>query len=348
MNKTLLTCLLAAGFCGTTDAQSNVTIYGVMDYGLITQDVDGSNRRTALDSGVSSGSRLGFKGTENLGNGFKVGFQLEAGIEGDTGFSGQGGRLFGRAAWTSLAGSFGEVRFGRQNTFGYGWLTEVSPFGTTYGQAAFATIFGYKDVGDRIDNALFYYTPDFDGFQAGIGYSRHGDGQESAGNEEDNAIVSAGARYDNGPLTVVFAYDRKNDSDVNDDPGRDDIVNMGLGAVYDFNAVKLHAAVGQLKNRHFDAHADTEKSWLIGVSAPVGENGSLFGTYQRVSDGRNKNENNIKSNRKGLAIGYTHNLSKRTNLYAFASQYSDVGKRQDNELKLADSAEFGFGVRHRF
>lgn len=346
--KRMLIASVIAGFCGAAYAQSSITVYGVVDYGLITQDVDGSNRRNALDSGISAGSRIGFRGVEDLGNGLKVGFMLENGFNGDIGQAAQGGRLFGRAAWLNVVGRYGELRAGRQSTFGYEWLPTASPFGTTYSQAQFATIFGYQNVADRVDNAVYYFTPNFKGFEAGIGYSRNGNGQEDAGNEKDNAVLSAGARYKNGPLMLVFSYDRKDDAKANHDPGRDNIEHMGLGATYDFKVVKLYAAIGQLENRNFNSHADKEKSWLLGFSAPIGEMGSLFGTYQHVNSARNKNEFGLSDARKGIALGYTHKLSKRTNLYAFASQYKNADQRADNELKLADSTEFGFGVRHNF
>jgi len=346
MNKTLFACLLATVFCSA--AQAQVAIYGVIDYALITKKEDGTNRRNALDSGVSAESRIGFRGTEDLGNGLKVGFTLENGFSGDTGETDQNGRLFGRAAWVNMVGRFGELRAGRQDTFGFEWLPAASPFGTSYRQAQFGTIFGYQNVADRVDNALFYFTPNFKGFEAGIGYTRSSDGQEDAGNEKDNAVLSAGARYNNGPLMLVFSYDRKDDAKANHDSGRDDIEHMGLGATYDFKVVKLYAAIGQLKNRDFNAHADKEKSWLVGLSAPLGERGLLFGTYQHVNSARNRNQFGLSGARKGLALGYGHTLSKRTNLYAVASRYENVDQRADNKLKLADATEIGFGVRHNF
>ena len=348
MKKTYLGYMLAAVFCSTVYAQSNVTIYGVMDYGLITRDVDGSNRRNALDSGISAGSRIGFKGTEDLGNGMKVGFMLENGFNGDVGQAAQGGRLFGRTAWLNIAGRYGELRAGRQTIFGYEWLPAASPFGTTYSQAQFATIFDYQNVSDRIDNALFYFTPNMNGFEVGIGYSRSGDGQEDADNRKDNAVLTAGAKYTNGPLLVVFSYDRKDDAKANHGSGHDDIEHMGLGATYDFKVVKLYAAVGQLENRDFNSHADKEKSWLLGFSTPIGKMGSLFGTYQQVNGVRNKNEFGLDSKRKGIALGYTYKLSKRTNLYALASKYKHAAQREDDKLRLADATEFGFGIRHNF
>jgi len=345
MNKMLFGCVIAATFCGA--AQAQVTVYGVVDYGLITQKTDGTNRRNALDSGLTAGSRVGFRASEDLGNGTKVGFLLEAGFEGDTGETAFGG-LFSRQAWLNVTGRFGELRAGRLYTFGYDWFPEVSPFSTLYGQAGLKTIFGYKNVGDRIDNALFYYSPVFDGFQGGVGYSRSADADESPGNDDDHALISAGARYSKGPLLVVLTYDQRDYADSLDRAHRGDIGNLTFGASYDFGVVKLHGGLGQLKNRDFNSRARKEKSWLFGLSAPLGEQGLLFGTYQHVNSARNHNEFGLGGARKGLALGYTHKLSKRTNLYAFASHYKDVAARADDSSRLADANEVAFGVKHTF
>lgn len=339
--------MLAAGWCGFVHAQSDMTVYGVMDYGVITLDADGSNRRNALDSGLTAGSRVGFKGTEDLGNGARVGFLLEAGFESDSGETAFGG-LFSRQAWLNVAGRYGELRVGRQYTFGYEWFPQITPFSTLYGQAGLKTIFGYKNVGDRISNSVFYFTPGFEGFEGGVGYSRSAGDDESGGNENDHAVKTAGMRYKKGPLLMVLTYDRKEDAKSSSKTERDAIGNLTLGATYDFGAIKMHAGAGQLKNRDFDAHAKKEKSWLLGFSVPIGGTGSLFGTWQHVNAARNLNENGIRSSRRGAALGYTHKLSRRTNLYVFASHYKNVGKRENDPSRLGDATEYAFGVKHTF
>ncbi|WP_187395144.1 porin [Pigmentiphaga aceris] len=344
MNKTLLACALAAGLVGTAHAQSNVTLYGLVDLGYGYSKTDGSNTLNSIDSSTSAGSRWGLRGSESLGKDLKLNFQLESGFDADTGNRAQGGRMFGRAAWASLSGSFGEVRLGRQDSLGFNWSGAISPFGTSFKQAQLDTIFGYKNVGDRLDNAIFYYSPDFGGFQAGVGYSFHPDGQETDIN--DTPVISLGARYKSGPLLVVLTYDQKNVADSVTVGNRDDIKNLALGATYDFGVAKVHAGYGRLQNRGFIASASKENAYLLGLTVPVG-NGSVFGTYQRV-DNRNLNEFRIDEARSGFAIGYLHDLSKRTKLYAYASQYSDVAVRATAATRLADTRQFSVGVRHSF
>lgn len=352
MKKTLLACAIAAGLPGVLHAQANVTVYGIVDLGYSFRDADGSNDRNAIDSGISAGSRLGFRGTEDLGNGLKASFVLEQGIRADTGESDQSGRTFGRASWVGLAGAFGEVRAGRQNALGYDWFGGgVTPWGTNYLQANPKTIFGYDNVAERVDNAVFYYSPSLSGFQGAIGYARDGSGNETLGNEDDTAVISAALRYRNGPLLAVLTYDQKNVADSSTAAGADDTRNIALGASYDFGAVKAHLGYGQLKNRGFDENADDENAWLVGLTLPVGAAGKLMATYQRVNDARNMNEygRRFDDKRSGFAVVYDHALSKRTSLYAYASRYSNVVlDTSGTTARLGDATEFALGLRHGF
>jgi predicted porin len=95
MKKSLIALSVLAAVAGTAQAQSSVTVYGVLDMALQNENngafSKGKGSITSLDSGVQSGSRLGFKGSEDLGNGLKANFKLEMGIQADTGASAQGG-----------------------------------------------------------------------------------------------------------------------------------------------------------------------------------------------------------------------------------------------------------------
>jgi GBP family porin len=344
VNKFLLACALCAVLVGTAHAESTVTLFGLIDLGYGYSKTEGSKAMNSVDSGTAGASRWGLRGTESLGAGLALNFRLESGLDADTGNRAQGGRLFGRAAWTSLSGSFGEVRLGRQETLGFGWWGETSPFFISYKQAGLDTIFGYRNVGDRVDHAVFYYSPDVAGFQAGAGYSLHPDGPET--HVDDTPVVSLGMRYQAGPLLAVLTYDQKNVADSALRSNRDDIKNLALGATYDLGPVIIHAAYGRLKNRDFVATASKENAYLVGLSIPVGK-GSVYGTYQRV-DKRNLNQFDIDDARDGVAIGYRHGLSKRTELYAYASRYRNVSMRADAASRLADTRQLSVGVRHFF
>jgi GBP family porin len=114
MKKTLLA-LAAIAASSAAFAQSSVTLYGVVDASL--ESVKGDDTVTRVSSDNLASSRLGFKGTEDLGNGLKANFVLESNMKMDTGANGGGStRFFDRAAWVGVAGGFGELRLGRQDT----------------------------------------------------------------------------------------------------------------------------------------------------------------------------------------------------------------------------------------
>ena len=114
MNKLISSAaLLLLAASPLAHAQSSVTIYGVVDTSL-TRASNGTNSLWRVDSGAGWGSRLGFRGTEDLGGGLKANFVLEQGFDVSTGTLQQGGATFGRAAWLGLSGNHWEVRAGRQ------------------------------------------------------------------------------------------------------------------------------------------------------------------------------------------------------------------------------------------
>ena len=109
----------AATLCGAAHAQSNVTIYGLFDVGVQLEDA--SNGKTVkVVSGGRSGSRLGFRGSEDLGGGLSAIWVGESGLNLDTGGLGQGGRFFGRQVYVGLKGGWGTLVGGRVATFGAG------------------------------------------------------------------------------------------------------------------------------------------------------------------------------------------------------------------------------------
>ena len=122
-------------------AQSNVSIYGIVD--ASAQYLDGVSRTARLQSGGLSGSRLGFRGVEDLGDGFKAIFTLEMGLNLDTGTSAQGGLAFGRQAFVGLSDSWGELTLGRQYGSLYRLAQNFNPFGTGMSGPSLYTLGGF-------------------------------------------------------------------------------------------------------------------------------------------------------------------------------------------------------------
>lgn len=179
MKKTLAALAVLGAFAGSA-AAADVTLYGVVDYGFLykhsesTEAKSGDTTKTdslTLDSGVDSASRFGLKGTEDLGNGMKVGFKLENGFSADDGTLSQNGRLFGREASLSLYTDFGTFSFGRMGSLGSaaGTYDTVFLIGDAF-DGGDGDVFGFATT-DRYDNMVAYQSPKFAGLQVTAMYS---------------------------------------------------------------------------------------------------------------------------------------------------------------------------------
>ncbi|MDB5763792.1 MAG: porin [Herminiimonas sp.] len=338
MKKSLLALALLSAFAGAASAQTNVTVYGVVDAGITREfgtpmgGVAGST--TKLTSGAQSGSRLGFKGTEDLGGGLSANFVLENGFLEDTGGLGQGGLLFGRQAYVGLASkSWGAVNVGRQYTPTWLLLDSIDPFGS--GTAGVAYNFMGMGTTIRMNNAVQYSAPNLSGFNADVIY---GFG-EVAGNSAANRQMGLSTRYANGPLNVGLAYlNTNNITDSNKSK-----LTL-LGGTYDFGVAKAHLGYGLEKD---DSGVLDQRDLLVGVSLPVSASGSVMASYIRKDD---KSALNMDANQ--LALGYNYALSPRTNLYTAIARIDNkngaaytVGNA--SETGTTDKA-FNIGIRHKF
>ena len=207
MQKKLIA-LAVAGLASTAAfAQTNVTIYGIVDYGY-TYRFDGRgldsttnrinnagkpNSASQLNGGQQSGNRLGFKGTEDLGNGLKAVFLLEQGFKLDTGASASTDSFYNRQAYAGLSGGFGTVVGGRLYTPHYTFVSGLDPFGAgtvgrynnVYSVAAGAvpgSAFGNLTDPVRVDNAIAYISPSFGGFTVTGAFSNNASGNDSTSN----------------------------------------------------------------------------------------------------------------------------------------------------------------------
>lgn len=177
MKKTLLAAALLAGFAGTAQGETSVTLYGIIDLGLGYQQIKGpggsdyNQSKFGMLNGVQSGSRWGLRGSEDLGDGLRAVFNIEAGFSPSNGTSLKGGRLFDRRATLGLASdNWGRINFGRQVNIASQYFEAIDPFALGFGQANMGTIFGAANT-QRYDNTVMFQTPMFNSFQAGLGYS---------------------------------------------------------------------------------------------------------------------------------------------------------------------------------
>jgi predicted porin len=321
MKKSLAALALLGSVAGTAFAQTNVNIYGIIDAGLVREfgsniATPGAGSSLKLTSGVQSGSRIGFKGTEDLGGGLTANFTLENGFQTDTGHIDQQGQLFGRQAWVGLAGNnWGAVNLGRQYAPIFIALDSIDPFGT--GLAGTSTnLFGTVV---RMNNTVKYSTPNISGLTADLAYGLG----EVAGSTSASRQIGLSATYANGPIYGTFAH-----QNINDATNTNKTKLTLLGGMYDLGVVKAHLAYETEKN---DAVLD-QRDWLLGVSAPLGA-GTVMASYMHKDD---KAAANRDANQ--LALGYSHALSKRTNLYTSIARIDNKNGAQARMQRLAGSS----------
>lgn len=324
MKQKLLALAVLGALAGTAAAQSNITVYGVVDVGIARADASPGDSVWRMDSGVQSGSRLGFKGTEDLGGGMTAAFMLENGFSTDTGAMG-GGLIFGRQAWVSLGGSFGTVRLGRQFTPIYEVLDYLDPFGTGL-SGGINNVFNTH--GTRMDNGVKYLTPKFGSFAGQVAYSfgRETPGNAAAGRQYGGSLV-----YENGPLNLSGAY-----SDTNNNAGDGDVRTGLFAGAYDFKVAKVHFAVAQNKSEVGSAETGKSRDMMLGLTAPVGATGTVLASYIRHDDRFGS------ADLDQWAVGYLHGLSKRTNLY------TSYGRINNKPSASVDTSVFYAGIRHKF
>ena len=344
MKKSLIALAVLAA-SGAAMAQSSVTLFGIVDtaVGYVDNANAAGDSVYGLTTSGNATSRLGFRGVEDLGGGLKAGFWLEGEIFGDNGNA--NGFNFQRRSTVSLMGGFGEVRMGRELTPSYSKTSSYDLFGQTgIGQFMGWTGNWYGIDGDsgnalRSSNMISYYTPNFSGFTAGLGY---GFDEQTTG--KAGRYIGGYAAYDNGPLSVALSYDERN---VAANFDRD---TLPLAGSYNLNVVKLNAIVQQTKDDVVGTDPKVN-AYSLGVSAPMGagEVKLQYAMYDQKA---------IDSKAHQLSLGYVHNLSKRTAVYGTVS-YMD--NKDDSNLGLAaknlKTAGPGFGesqtgvqvgIRHAF
>jgi len=370
VKKTLLAMSLMAAYAGAAHAETAVTLYGIIDIGVGYERIRGDGfhaSRIGEVHGVASGSRVGLRGVEDLGDGLSAVFTLESGFAPTNGERQQGNRLFGRQATLGLnSTTWGRVEFGRQINMASELFSAIDPFGTSYNAANLGTTLGATNT-MRLDNLVLYHSPVFNGFQLGVGYSFNADDtmDDSPGfaTADNNRAVTAGLSYSNGPLFVAAAYDGLR-SNAGAAGGQSDarLREYSLGATYDFDVVKVAASVGQTldgwyvgqtlaimpggSDRDFGyfklADGFRATSTMLGLTVPVSNSTAVFTSWQRAAPNNSKLTGDNKTFNV-YAVGATYTLSKRTNVYAYAS-YGDNYAFRDG---VTDTAVIT-GIRHQF
>jgi len=203
MKKQLTVCALMLAAAPSVFAQSTVTLYGIIDEGINYTNNTGGKHNYEMESGYAYGSRWGLKGNEDLGAGMKAVFALENGFDLNTGRANQGGRMFGRQAFVGVSSPYGTFTMGRQYDSMVDFMAPTTANGSWAGYL-FAHPYDNDNTDNsfRVSNSVKYASPNISGFQFGgvYGFSN------TAGQFANNRLMSAGASYSNGPLTIGAAY----------------------------------------------------------------------------------------------------------------------------------------------
>ncbi|AWI76843.1 porin [Parazoarcus communis] len=331
MQKKLIALAVAGLMSAPAFAQSNVTVYGLFDIGLAHYSdsaTSGKANRTALDQGFLNGSRLGFKGVEDLGNGLKASFQYEFNVGVDNGGDVGGGRQ----TVLALSGNFGTLALGRQYTPQFNLYGEVDPFGA----GSVANVANISRVQTRLDNLVAYVSPSFSGFNVTAGYTMQASGQE-VDNDNGVRVWAVSPVYKNGPIYVGLNYHVAKDDATNAEVQK----RMDIGASYDFGMVKVSGTYGRDNSETLAGVDNAAKYWMLGVSAPVGV-GKVMASYNSYKD-----LDGLKGEADMWAVGYEHPLSKRTKVYAI---YASIDN--DDTTKSVDGSDYQKGlqvaIQHRF
>lgn len=369
MKKSFVAVAVLGAFASTAFA-ADVTLYGVVDQGLkythLDTDVAGvdATDKFELKSGNQAGSRFGLKGTEELGDGYKVGFILESGFTADDGAMATSGVIFNREASLSLYTPFGQLSAGKigaitQGTSSWGKMGYFSAFGTSYGD--FVAQDGQVASTTKVwDNMIAYQTPSFAGVKV---YAQYAMGsQDNENKSSSDRFYALGATYDNGPAHVLFAVDSTNYQSWKDGQGidTDDSLTVTLGGNWDFGVAKAYfggqyydevatKSIGVLKA--FGAKDVKVKGYGLtaSVSAPVLGGTSYFGAgYVDASEADSVGAD-VKADYTGYMVsaGYKYDLSKRTNVYTVVSYAKAKLETATDETKPS-AVIATVGLRHSF
>lgn len=377
MQKKLIALAIAGLASAPVFAQTNVTVYGVVDVTVESVKASGGDafevdRRTRV---TSNSSLIGFRGTEDLGNGLKALFQIESSIAADTG----GGTLAGRDTFVGLEGGFGKVQLGKLTTImrAAGAKVDFNPAATGIGfqAATYGTIGGVAQTGidERINNAVMYTTPNFSGLTAQLAYSA-GENRKSPDINDGEGINSQSyqlaAAYENGPLYVSAGYAVAQDPQVVTSvlgvpvAGiSDKLKDARIAAKYTFPSnTSVSALYDRAKYEASSSLGDTEvkrNAWMVGAEQKFGGNQAVYLQYARSQelDGDACDFDACDNTEfSQWTLGYTYALSKRTMVKAYYTRLNnDSGSAADFYLSKVgvssagqDPQGFGLGLRHTF
>ena len=385
MKKTLCALAVLGSFAATSLA-ADVTLYGIVDEGLLYTSIDkdngaGHTDKFELKSGLQGSSRFGLKGVEDIGNGVKVGFVLENGFTADDGVlaGSKTNTLFDREASLYVEGAWGKLAAGKigainQGTSSWAKLGQLSAFGTSFGD--YTTQAGSSFAkGAVYNNMIAYASPKFAGVQILAQYGMNNSGTNDDNTSSNDRYYAIGATYNAGPLALYAAVDSTNYQTANYDKDSayrgkeskiDDSLTVTFGGNYDFGVTRLYAgvqyfddvklsSVGSLKALVATGASsdDPLKGYAVSVSAktPVVGGDLMVGVSYIDAETTDAAKALFGSeydvSRIGVSAAYSYPLSKRSSIYGLAGYWRDSYDFAGSTKKDADPDSIAVGVGFR-
>jgi predicted porin len=350
--KQILSLLCGLALCNGAYAQSNVTVYGVMDLGISVDRGGIAGTSTRVTSGMATQSRLGFRGTEEFGDGLAAFFVIEGGIHGDNGTSTQNNTVFGRNTAVGLRGHFGTISAGLQDT---PLFTVLNVVVDPLRNGIIRSNNLMPPTGFRAANSVLYRSPDVGGFSTALMVVAG----EVPGKTAAGRALGGSFNYSRGPLSASIAYHRKN-NDTATVSGLPTARNLLLGANYDFGPVRGYA--GYEVNRGLNSAPLNNGAAVFGGTAPIASTDSRdlllaasvpFGASTVVLTCVHANDRTVRDqDATQLGVAYMYAFSKRSDVY---TSYGAIRNRNGAAYTEGNSEEpgvgnrqFAAGLRHRF
>ncbi|MCU7937812.1 MAG: porin [gamma proteobacterium symbiont of Bathyaustriella thionipta] len=349
---------------------SGPVLYGKLQMSINALDNNGSTTAGNEYSEVSlnsNHSRLGIKGSEDLGNGMKVGYLIEWQVDMDGDGSNSGGADLGeRNRAVTLSGDWGTMLAGRWDTPVKSVGRKVDLFPERLGDNRNMNSNGVL-LDLRVPNVLAYVTPNMNGFSSTIGYVFDaGTGFATPGapaDNSDNSAFSINGIYNNGPIYVGVGYQDVYDANV---VGSDNQKTIRVAGSYAFGDFKVLGSYTDVSNAGTTDGWDTD-IWSLGASYKMGNNTIKVQLTERdeYDDAKDMPNSGDETGAKQWAIALDHTMSKRTTVYV---EYADLSN-DDNSTsrswaaaggntagvgtnaagtKNRDTDGFGVGIIHKF
>lgn len=324
MKKSLLALAVLGAFAGAASAQSSVTLYGKVD--LAFSKATGTKDKQIADNNAS---RIGLKGSEDLGNGLSAFFKLESQLAADTGAANS--TFWNRWSSVGLAHSkYGSLQLGHMENGAWDTETAFDPWGgdtvaqlRDVGATLYNDATGKTTANRRLDNSV-RYDLSMNGFKLAASYA------EKLGGKSNPFAI--GGNYTMGPLMVGLAYEKIAKATT----GQSDDRIVSGGASYDFGVAKLMASYADGRT----TADDKVKGFIVGATAPYGAFKFKVGYAQSKTELAAGGNGTFKK----AAVGGEYALSKRTKLYAdYAHISGDLTTAQDDNKNAYD-----FGLSHAF